>query len=182
MVDQIYTGLNAFLPSEVKSVTLTDRQPQTAFQMFRLDIWSSCISSISPCIFIFSVLQDNCGTFCFYSHDVRLLKITRYSGTISTEKLMERIWAILQFLLGFSRLSTKRVRRWIESSFLNSTKSFHHNSHPDGTNSRGCRFAPFPGQPCCYKKLLKNCHCWQKCVFGGGGVCCKNRFVWDRFE
>ena len=89
---------------------------------------------------------------------------------------MERIWAILQFLLGFSRLSTKRVRRRIESSFLNSTKSFHHNSHPDGTNSRGCRFAPFPGQPCCYKKLLKNCHCWQKCVFGGGGVCCKNRF------
>ena len=89
---------------------------------------------------------------------------------------MERIWAVLQFLLGFSRLSTKRVRRWIESSFLNSTKSFHHNSHPDGTNSRGCRFAPFPGQPWCYKKLLKDCYCWQKCVFGGGGVWCKNRF------
>ena len=83
---------------------------------------------------------------------------------------MERIWAILQFLLGFSRLSTKRVRRWIESSFLNSTKSFlHHNFHQmEPIQDRGCRFFHFHFRIATGDK--------KKCLLWGGGVCCENRF------
>ena len=114
-----------------------------------------------------------CSTFpvLWFIHMKLPFWILWYFSKIFRHNFQRNWWKEFEeyYNFGFSRVSAKRVRMWIESSFLNSTKSFHHNSPPNGTNSRGSVSGP---------KIHFKDFGTKNVPLSVGSGCCKNRFSW----
>ena len=123
---------------------------------------------------IMIVIIFYCSTFpvLWFIHMKLPFWILWYFSKIFRHNFQRNWWKEFEeyYNFGFSRVSAKRVRMWIESSFLNSTKSFHHNSPPNGTNSRGSVSGP---------KIHFKDFGTKNVPLSVGSGCCKNRFSWS---